>query len=89
MTVSDLIRELEALPGHWPVHVAVRADGSGGGADTDFLFTLDVQRDNFPSQGTMAVIRVDQDGDFSAELRAQEEARLRNKRRHPDTKKGA
>lgn len=37
MTVAQLIRELNEIPGHLPVHVAVKADGSGGGADTDYL----------------------------------------------------
>lgn len=29
MTVTELREALEKMPGHWPVHVAVRADGSG------------------------------------------------------------
>ena len=41
MTVNELREALEKMPGHWPVHVAVRADGSGGGADEDFLYTLE------------------------------------------------
>lgn len=57
MTVADLIRELQALPGHWPVHVEATADGSGGGADKEYHYVLDVQRGNFPSRGCMAVIR--------------------------------
>ena len=28
MTVAQLIRELNEIPGHLPVHVAVKADGS-------------------------------------------------------------
>ena len=35
------------MPGHWPVHVAVRADGSGGGADEDFLYTLECVPESF------------------------------------------
>ena len=60
MTGSQLIERLQALPGHWPVHVAMPADGSGGGADTDYLYTLDVERENFPSQGNMAVITINE-----------------------------
>lgn len=67
MNVQELREALADLPGHWPVHVAVKAGGSGGGADTDYLYTLDVQRDNFPSQGNMAVIRIDYEGDATAE----------------------
>jgi hypothetical protein len=58
VTVADLIRELQQMPGHWPVHVEVRADGSGGGADTDYLYTLDCVPSSFPTQGSMAVIRI-------------------------------
>ncbi len=58
MTVADLLRDLQQIPGHWPVFIATNEDGSGGGADTAYLHTLDVQRDNFPTQGNMAVIRV-------------------------------
>ena len=57
MTVQELREALEKMPGHWPVHLAVPADGSGGGADEDFLFTLECVAENFPSQGCMAVIR--------------------------------
>ena len=49
------------MPGHWPVHLAVRADGSGGGADEDFLYTLECVPESFPSQGCMAVVRVNYD----------------------------
>lgn len=41
MTVTQLIEQLQAMPGHIPVHVAFPADGSGGGADTDYYYTLD------------------------------------------------
>ncbi len=58
MNVNQLIDRLKELPGHLPVHVAVPADGSGGGADTDYLYTLDVERGNFPTQGSMAVITI-------------------------------
>jgi hypothetical protein len=61
VTVDQLREALAGMPGHWPVHVAVDADGSGGGADTDYLFTLDVQRENFPSQGNMAVITINKE----------------------------
>lgn len=79
MNVQDLREALAELPGHWPVHVAVPANGSGGGADTDFLYTLDVQRDNFPTQGNMAVIRLD-----TSEVTALELAWLRSQRKHPE-----
>jgi hypothetical protein len=58
MTVQELREALATMPDHWPVHVEVRADGSGGGADQDYFYTLDVVPDNFPSQGNMAVIRI-------------------------------
>lgn len=59
MTVDELRRELEALPGYWPVHVAVRSDHeNGGGADTDYLYTLAVERGSFGGQGNMAVILI-------------------------------
>lgn len=61
MTVQELREALTAMPDHWPVHVEVRADGSGGGADHDYLFTLDAVPDSFPSQGNMAVIRINYD----------------------------
>lgn len=48
MTVNQLREALEKMPGHWPVHVAVRADGSGGGADEDFLYTLEVRARELP-----------------------------------------
>lgn len=80
MNVQELREALADLPGHWPVHVAVRADGSGGGADTDYLYTLDVVRDNFPTQGNMAVIRLDLDS-----VPAHEAAWLREQRRFPQT----
>ena len=81
MNVQELREALADLPGHWPVHVAVRADGSGGGADTDYLYTLDVQRDNFPTQGCMAVIRIDYGGATMTEEAA---AFLRAARKYPE-----
>jgi hypothetical protein len=83
MTVQELREALAAMPGHWPVHVEVRADGSGGGAGTDYLYTLDVQRDNFPTQGNMAVIRIDE-GFADPSKRAQEDAWQRAKRKFPE-----
>jgi hypothetical protein len=56
MKVADLIEQLQAMPGHLPVHVAFPADGSGGGADTDYYYTLDCELSSFPTQGRMAVI---------------------------------
>ena len=61
MTVADLIECLQAMPAHWPVHVKVKADGAGGGADWDYLYTLDCERDNFPTQGCMAVITINEE----------------------------
>jgi hypothetical protein len=55
MTVSDMIEKLQAMPGHWPVHIAVTTDGSGGCADTEYQYILDVERGNFPTHGGMAV----------------------------------
>lgn len=56
MTVDQLREALAQMPGHIPVHIATPADGSGGGADTDYLFTLECRLESFPSQGRMAVI---------------------------------
>ncbi len=75
MNVQELREALADLPGHWPVHVAVPAGGPMGG--TDYLYTLEVQRDNFPTQGNMAVIRLDTD------VSSQEEAWLRAMRKYP------
>ncbi len=58
MTVAELREILNRMPGHWPVHVEVERDGSGGGADVDYLYTLDCVQENFPSQGNMAVIQI-------------------------------
>ena len=57
MNVQELREALAELPAHWPVHVAVEVGGTLSG--TDYFYTLDVQRDNFPTQGNMAVIRLD------------------------------
>jgi len=40
------------------VHVEVREDGSGGGVDMGYYFTLDCVPSAFPTQGCMAVIRL-------------------------------
>ena len=58
MTVDQLREALAAMPGHIPVHVEVPADGSGGGADTEYHFTLECTLEAFPTQGRMAVIRL-------------------------------
>ncbi len=59
MTVDQLREALAGMPGHLPVHVEVNSDHDhGGGADTDYLYTLECVRENFPSQGGMAVIRI-------------------------------
>ncbi len=61
MTVQELREALASMPGHWPVHLAVAADGGGGGADEDYLYTLECVPENFPTQGSMAVIRANPD----------------------------
>lgn len=58
MTVDQLREALAQMPGHIPVHVAYPIDGSGGGADVEYLYTLDCELGNFPSQGRMAVITI-------------------------------
>lgn len=59
MNVAQLIEALQAMPGHLPVHVEVNSDHDRGhGQDTDYLYTLDCVQSNFPSQGNMAVIRI-------------------------------
>jgi hypothetical protein len=57
MTVAELREALAHVPGHWPVHVAVRSDGSGDGADEDFLYTLECKAEVFPAHGNIAVVR--------------------------------
>lgn len=57
MTVSELREALAKMPGHLPVHLAVRADASGGCSDEDFLFTLECKQEAFPTQGNIAVVR--------------------------------
>lgn len=61
MTVQELREALEKMPGHWPVHLAVACDGSGGGGDEDFLYVLECVPEAFPSSGNMAVIRSNPD----------------------------
>ena len=56
MTVAQLIERLQAMPGHLPVMIEIPADGSGGGADVNYHFTLDAELSSFPTQGRMAVI---------------------------------
>lgn len=59
MTVDQLREVLAGMPGHIPVHVAVKSDQeNGGGADTDYLYTLDCGIESFPTQGRMAVISI-------------------------------
>lgn len=65
MNVDQLRDAIATMPGHWPVHVAVDNDGSGGGADVDFHFALDIQPGNFPTYGSMAVIRLARPGDLA------------------------
>lgn len=61
MTVDELRNALAAMPGHVPVHVEVPADGSGGGADTEYFYTLECVLEAFPTQGRMAVVRLNLD----------------------------
>ncbi len=61
MTVDELREALAAMPAHYPVHIAARADGSGGGSDEDFLHTLECVPEAFPTYGNMAVIRINYD----------------------------
>ena len=61
MTVAKLIEELQAIPSHLPVHVAIKADGSGGGADTDYHYILGAELSSFPKQGLMAVIHLNEE----------------------------
>ena len=60
MTVAELIERLQTMPGHWPVRVEDSQPGSGGGAETVYRFTLDCERCNFPTQGGMAVITINE-----------------------------
>jgi hypothetical protein len=57
MTVQQLREALQAMPGHWPVHVKVRGNEFDG-EDWDWLFTLDCVPDSFPTQGCMATITI-------------------------------
>jgi hypothetical protein len=61
VTVADLIERLQTMPGHWPVYIEDTADGSGGGAEVVYRYTLDCERGNFPTQGGMAVITINHD----------------------------
>ena len=61
MTCDQLRELLAPMPGHVPVHVEVPADGSGGGGDTHYYYTLDCTLEAFPSQGRMVVISLNMD----------------------------
>jgi hypothetical protein len=56
MTVSELIEKLTSMPGHIDVFIESPCDGSGGGAETDYLYTLDCELSSFPTRGRIAVI---------------------------------
>ncbi len=58
MTVDQLREAIATMPGHWPVHVEVKADRDCTSADWDYLFTLEAVPSSFPTQGCMAVIRI-------------------------------
>ena len=60
MTVTELIEKLQSLPGHITVHIPRAADGSGGGADTDYLFVDDIELTSFPTYGRIAVLTINQ-----------------------------
>lgn len=60
MTVAELIEKLQSLPGHITVHIPRAADGSGGGADTDYLFVDDIELTSFPTYGRIAVLTINQ-----------------------------
>jgi hypothetical protein len=81
MNVQELREALAEMPGHLPVHVAVKGTGFDGWSDTDYLYTLDVQRDNFPTKGSMAVIRIDYGGATTDE---EAQAFIRAMRKHPE-----
>lgn len=57
MTVDQLREALAEMPGHIPVHVAVDAE-NGSGQGISYLYTLDCVINSFPTQGRMAVIRI-------------------------------
>ena len=56
MTVQELREALASMPGHWPVHLAVAADGGGGGADEDYLYTLECVPENAIGNGRAGII---------------------------------
>ena len=56
MTVDELREKLHGVPGHLPVVVEQKIDGSGGGADVEFALTMDAERSNFPTVGGMFLI---------------------------------
>lgn len=53
ITVADLIEKLQAMPGHWPVHIEMPCNDAAG---TDYFYALDWELQSFPTQGLMAVI---------------------------------
>lgn len=62
MTVAELREALATMPGHWPVHVEIVCDDfgvvNGKGSTTDWHYTLDCIPSGFPTQGGMAVVRL-------------------------------
>lgn len=56
MTVAQLIRELQEIPGHLPVYVCIRNDGDSVG--TTHLFVDGAKLDSFPTHGNAAVIHI-------------------------------
>lgn len=57
MTVDQLREALDGMPGHIPVHVAVKSE-DGFGVVTSYLYVMDCKIEGFPSQGRMAVIGI-------------------------------
>lgn len=58
MTVAELREALASMPDHWPVHVELLPNTSTSADDTEYHYTLDCVPSNFPTQGCMAVIRL-------------------------------
>lgn len=56
MTVDELREKLAGVPGHLPVVIEQTVDGSGGGADVEYVLTLDAERTNFPTVGSLFAI---------------------------------
>lgn len=60
MTVDQLREALASMPGHIPVTLAMRSNAPGSEGE-DFFSTLDCSLEAFPTQGRIAVIRLNHD----------------------------